>query len=123
MSGIDRYKGLMKPKEHANSVYDHMLGPIQGPEKNPKIGIDVYKELMDTTEVNPNASVDVNLSAIPVARPKKGIRDTHKTKAFYIRKDIAKLIDADIQRGQRGDMTRIVNALFEEYYKSQGRLK
>lgn len=123
MSGIERYKGLMKPKEQTDTVYDHMMGPIQGPEENPKTGIDVYKELMDTTEANVNTSVDVNLSNIPVARAKKGIRETHKTKAFYIRKDIAKLIDADIQRGQRGDMTKIVNALFEEYYKSQGRLK
>lgn len=123
MSGVDKYKDMLKAKDQQGSVYDHLMGPMQGPEENPKTGVDVYTELMDTTEANVNASVDVNLSNIPVARAKKGIRETHKTKAFYIRKDIAKLIDADIQRGQRGDMTKIVNALFEEYYKSQGRLK
>ena len=104
-NNTDKYKDMLKPKEN---VYDHL---IDNPDDK------------DNEEANVNASVDVNLSNIPVARAKKGIRETHKTKAFYIRKDIAKLIDADIQRGQRGDMTKIVNALFEEYYKSQGRLK
>ena len=104
-NNTDKYKDMLKPKE---TVYDHL---IDSPDDK------------DNEEANVNASVDVNLSNIPVARAKKGIRETHKTKAFYIRKDIVKLIDADIQRGQRGDMTKIVNALFEEYYKSQGRLK
>lgn len=104
-NNTDKYKDMLKPKE---TVYDHL---IDSPDDK------------DSEEVNVNASVDVNLSNIPVARAKKGIRETHKTKAFYIRKDIAKLIDSDIQRGQRGDMTKIVNALFEEYYRSQGRLK
>lgn len=51
------------------------------------------------------------------------LRDTHKSKAFYIRKEIAKLIEQDIRNSSRGDMTKIANALFEEYYRSQGRLK
>lgn len=104
-NNTNKYKDMLKPKE---TVYDHL---IDTPDEK------------DSEDANVNTSVDVNLSTIPIAKPKKGIRETHKTKAFYIRKDIAKLIDADIQRGQRGDMTRIVNALFEEYYKSQGRLK
>ena len=103
----ERFKEMLKPKE---TVYDHL---IDTPEESTE----------DNTDDNVNASVDVNIASIPVAKAKKGIRETHKTKAFYIRNDIAKLIDKDIKTGQRGDMTRIVNALFEEYYKSLGRLK
>lgn len=99
----DRFKDMLKPKE---TVYDHL---IDTPEDN------------DNTNVND--SVDVNLSAIPIAKQKKSIRETHKTKAFYIRNDLAKLIDKDIKTSRRGAMTEIVNALFEEYYRSQGRLK
>lgn len=99
----DRFKDMLKPKE---TVYDHL---IDTPE--------------DNDNANLNDSVDVNLSSIPVARQKKSIRDTHKTKAFYIRNDLAKLIDKDIKTSRRGAMTEIVNALFEEYYRSQGRLK
>lgn len=58
-----------------------------------------------------------------MAKKKANIRETHKTKAFYICNDIAKLIDKDIKTSRRGAMTEIVNALFEEYYRSQGRLK
>ena len=65
---------------------------------------------------------EVDVTSIPVAKRKKSIRETHKTKAFYIRNDIAKQIDKDIRNSRRGAMTEIVNALFEEYYKSQGRL-
>ena len=99
----DRFKDMLKPKV---SVHDHL---IDTPEDN------------DNDSVN--ANVEVNLSTIPVARQKKSIRDTHKTKAFYIRNDLAKLIDKDIKTSRRGAMTEIVNALFEEYYRSQGRLK
>lgn len=89
----------------------------------------VYDELIDKDNVNAsdNANlpdnVDVNVTSIPVAKKKSNIRDTHKSKAFYIRKDIAKLIEQDIRNSSRGDMTKIANALFEEYYRSQGRLK
>lgn len=97
----DRFKDMMKPK---TSVHD---------------------ELIDNA--NPNANlpdnVEVNVTSIPVAKKKTNIRDTHKSKAFYIRKDIAKLIEQDIKNSSRGDMTKIANALFEEYYRSQGRLK
>lgn len=99
----DRFKDMLKPKE---TVYDHL---IDTPE--------------DNDNANANDSVDVNLTAIPIARQKKSIRETHKTKAFYIRNDLAKLIDKDIKTSRRGAMTEIVNALFEEYYRSQGRLK
>ena len=99
----DRFKDMLKPKE---TVYDHL---IDTPD--------------DSDNANVNTSVDVNLSSIPVARQKKSIRETHKTKAFYIRNDLAKLIDKDIKTSRRGAMTEIVNALFEEYYRSQGRLK
>jgi len=71
-----------------------------------------------------NPSETVNLIAeVPVAAPKKGIRETHTTKAFYIRNDIAELINEDIRKSKRGAMTEIANALFEQYYRSQGRLK
>ena len=101
----DKFKEMLKPKTN------------------------VYNELIDKDNVNAshNANlpdnVDVNVTSIPVAKKKSNIRDTHKSKAFYIRKDIAKLIEQDIRNSSRGDMTKIANALFEEYYRSQGRLK
>lgn len=81
----------------------------------------VHDELIDSTNTSDNANID--LKTIPVVKRKPSIRDTHKSKAFYIRKEIARLIEQDIKNGSRGDMTKIVNALFEEYYKSLGRLK
>lgn len=103
----NKYKDMLKPKEN---VYDHLI------DKG-----NLEENVSDNANVN--ANIDVNLSAIPIAKQKKSIRETHKTKAFYIRNDIAKLIDKDIKTSRRGAMTEIVNALFEEYYKSQGRLK
>lgn len=76
-----------------------------------------------STENNDENGANLNFGVIPIVKPKKSIRETHKSKAFYIRRDIAKLIEKDIANGQRGDMTKIVNALFEEYYKKQGKLK
>lgn len=99
----DRFKDMLKPKV---SVHDHLIESTE-----------------DSDNANVNDSVDVNLTAIPIAKQKKSIRETHKTKAFYIRNDLAKLIDKDIKTSRRGAMTEIVNALFEEYYRSQGRLK
>lgn len=98
MSNEDKYKEMMRPK---TSVHDELIDSVN-----------------DT--VSDNTSID--LKTIPVAKKKANIRETHKTKAFYIRNDIAKLIDKDIKTSKRGAMTEIVNALFEEYYKSQGRL-
>lgn len=98
MSNEDKYKEMMKPKA---SVHD---------------------ELIDSVNDNVSDNANIDLKAIPVAKKKANIRDTHKTKAFYIRNEIAKLIDKDIKTSKRGAMTEIVNALFEEYYKSQGRL-
>lgn len=98
MSSEDKYKEMMKPK---TSVHD---------------------ELIDSANDNVSDNANIDLKAIPVAKKKANIRDTHKTKAFYIRNEIAKLIDKDIKTSKRGAMTEIVNALFEEYYKSQGRL-
>lgn len=49
-------------------------------------------------------------------------RQKKEHKRTAIRNDIAKLIDKGIRNSRRGAMTEIVNALFEEYYKSQGRL-
>ena len=98
MSSEDKYKEMMKPK---TSVHD---------------------ELIDSVNDNVSDNTSIDLTTIPVAKKKANIRDTHKTKAFYIRNDIAKLIDKDIKNSKRGAMTEIVNALFEEYYKSQGRL-
>lgn len=98
MSSEDKYKEMMKPK------------------------VSVHDELIDSPDDNVSDNANIDLKAIPVAKKKANIRDTHKTKAFYIRNDIAKLIDKDIKNNKRGAMTEIVNALFEEYYKSQGRL-
>ena len=98
MSSEDKYKEMMKSK---TSVHD---------------------ELIDSPNDNVSDNTSIDLKAIPVAKKKANIRETHKTKAFYIRNDIAKLIDKDIKMSRRGAMTEIVNALFEEYYKSQGRL-
>lgn len=98
MSSEDKYKEMMKPKA---SVHD---------------------ELIDSVNDNVSDNTSIDLTTIPVAKKKANIRETHKTKAFYIRNDIAKLIDKDIKTSKRGAMTEIVNALFEEYYKSQGRL-
>ena len=98
MSNEDKYKEMMRPK---TSVHD---------------------ELIDSANDNISDNANIDLKAIPVAKKKANIRETHKTKAFYIRNDIAKLIDKDIKNSKRGAMTEIVNALFEEYYKSQGRL-
>lgn len=103
----DRFKDMLKPKEK-ESVYDKL---IDVPEDN------------NNDEDSTNANTNVNIVSIPIATQKKSIRETHKTKAFYIRNDLAKLIDKDIKTSQRGAMTKIVNALFEEYYRSQGRLK
>ena len=102
MSNKHDYKDMMKPK------------------------VSVHDELIDSVNASDNANlpdnVEVDVTSIPVAKRKKSIRETHKTKAFYIRNDIAKQIDKDIRNSRRGAMTEIVNALFEEYYKSQGRL-
>lgn len=98
MSSEDKYKEMMKPK---TSVHD---------------------ELIDRVNDNISDNTSIDLTTIPVAKKKANIRETHKTKAFYIRNDIAKLIDKDIKTSKRGAMTEIVNALFEEYYRSQGRL-
>ena len=98
MSSEDKYKEMMKPK------------------------VSVHDELIDGANDNVSDNANIDLKAIPVAKKKTSIRDTHKTQAFYIRNDIAKLIDKDIKNSKRGAMTEIVNALFEEYYKSQGRL-
>lgn len=128
---VEKYKGMMAPKQQDTSVYDHLIGPKQNPEDNQ----DPNENTNVDNDVNPNDSVNtstddnipdntqVNVANIPIAKAKRGIRETHKTKAFYIRNDIAKLIDKDIKTSRRGAMTEIVNALFEEYYKSQGRLK
>lgn len=85
---------------------------------------ELYSEFLP---INPNDNTsdnaNIDLTTIPIVKPKKSIRETHKSKAFYIRRDIAKLIEKDIAAGQRGDMTKIINALFEEYYKKQRKLK
>lgn len=101
----DKFKEMLKPK---TTVYDELID----------------KDNVNTSHnANLPDNVDVNVTSIPVAKKKSNIRDTHKSKAFYIRKDIAKLIEQDIRNSSRGDMTKIANALFEEYYRSQGRLK
>lgn len=101
----DKFKEMLKPK---TTVYDELID----------------KDNVNTSDnTNLPDNVEVNVISIPVAKKKSNIRDTHKSKAFYIRKEIAKLIEQDIRNSSRGDMTKIANALFEEYYRSQGRLK
>ena len=101
----DKFKEMLKPK---TTVYDELID----------------KDNVNTSDnTNLPDNVEVNVTSIPVAKKKSNIRDTHKSKAFYIRKEIAKLIEQDIRNSSRGDMTKIANALFEEYYRSQGRLK
>ena len=103
MSNKHDYKDMMKPKV---SVHDELIDNVN-----------------DSDNANLPDNVEVDVTTIPVAKKKANIRETHKTKAFYIRNDIAKQIDKDICNSRRGAMTEIVNALFEEYYRSQGRLK
>lgn len=55
-------------------------------------------------------------------KPKKNLQETHKSKGFYLENEIAELVNEDIRNGQRGEMTIIINALFKEYYRNQGRL-
>lgn len=101
----DKFKEMLKPK---TTVYDELID----------------KDNVNTSDnANLPDNVEVNVTSIPIAKKKSNIRDTHKSKAFYIRKEIAKLIEQDIRNSSRGDMTKIANALFEEYYRSQGRLK
>lgn len=118
-NGVNKFKDMLnKPKPEGN-VHEQFFGPIEKDNANANTSPNA------NTEDNSNLpdSVEVNVTSIPVAKQKKSIRETHKTKAFYIRNDIAKLIDKDIKTSRRGAMTEIVNALFEEYYRSQGRLK
>lgn len=113
----DRFKDMMnKPKEY-KPVHDQFFGPIEKDKDNTILNANI-----EDNENLPD-NVEVSVTNIPVAKKKQNIRETHKTKAFYIRNDLAKLIDKDIKTSRRGAMTEIVNALFEEYYRSQGRLK
>lgn len=123
--GENKYLGMMNKPKPEGSVHDQFFGPIE--KKDVKDNVNPSDNT--NTETNPDHnenlpdSIEVSVTSIPVAKKKRNIRDTHKTKAFYIRNDIAKLIDKDIKTSRRGAMTEIVNALFEEYYRSQGRLK
>lgn len=123
--GPERFKGLINKPKPEGSVHDQFFGPIEKKDTNDNAN----PSDNTNTETNPDHnkdlpdSIEVSVTGIPVAKKKKSIRETHKSKAFYIRKDIAKLIEQDIKNSSRGDMTKIANALFEEYYRSQGRLK
>lgn len=116
-SGVNKFKDMLNKPKPEGTVHEQFFGPIEKDKDNtsPNANTENNENLPD--------NVEINISTIPIAKAKKGIRETHKTKAFYIRNDIAKLIDKDIKTSRRGAMTEIVNALFEEYYKSQGRLK
>lgn len=117
----DKYKRLMGKTAEPSNVYDHFIDPVGNASANNDANANVNTS--EGANVDNSASINVNLASIPVVEPKKGIHETHKTKAFYIRNDIAKLINEDIKNGRRGDMTKIVNALFEQYYRSLGRIK
>lgn len=119
--GENKYLGMMNKPKPEGSVHDQFFGPIEKKDTNDNVNASDNTN----TEHNENLpdSIEVSVTGIPVAKKKKSIRETHKSKAFYIRKDIAKLIENDIKNSSRGDMTKIANALFEEYYRSQGKLK
>lgn len=120
-SGVNKFKDMLNKPKPEGSVHEQFFGPIEKKDTNDNVNTS------DNTNTDHNENlpdnVEVSVTSIPVAKKKQSIRETHKTKAFYIRNDIAKLIDKDIKTSRRGAMTEIVNALFEEYYKSQGRLK
>ena len=119
--GQEKFKNLINKPKLEGSVHDQFFGPIEKKDTNDNVNTSDNPN----TEHNKNLpdSIEVSVTGIPVAKKKKSIRETHKSKAFYIRKDIAKLIENDIKNSSRGDMTKIANALFEEYYRSQGKLK
>lgn len=118
MSKTDKFKDMLKPKSQ-ESVYDHFMAPANQNENN-------SDDIDDKANVNvsdDNKEVVAMNMEIPIAQPKKGIKETHTTKAFYIRNDLAELINEDIRNSRRGAMTEIVNALFEQYYRNIGRYK
>lgn len=119
--GENKYLGMMHKPKPEGSVHDQFFGPIEKKDTNDNVNTSDNTN----TEHNENLpdSIEISVAGIPVAKKKKSIRETHKSKAFYIRKDIAKLIEQDIKNSSRGDMTKIANALFEKYYRSQGKLK
>lgn len=119
--GEERFKGLINKTKPEGSVHDQFFGPIE--KKDDKDNVNTSDNANTDHNENLPDNIEVSVTTIPVAKKKRNIRETHKTKAFYIRNEIAKLIDKDIKTSRRGAMTEIVNALFEEYYRSQGRLK
>ena len=118
--GENKYLGMMNKPKLEGSVHDQFFGPIE--KKDDKDNANPIDNPNTDHNENLPDNIEVSVTSIPVAKKKRNIRETHKTKAFYIRNDIAKLIEKDIRNSSRGDMTKIVNALFEEYYKSQGKL-
>lgn len=58
----------------------------------------------------------------PVAEKRVKFEESHKRKTFWIDYDICKCIEEDTKT-YRGEMTRIVNSLFREYYRKQGRIQ
>lgn len=110
-NGVDKFKDMLKKPKLEGSVHEQFFGPIEKDNVNTSDNTSIE----DTDNLPDN--VEVSVTNIPVAKRKKSIRETHKSK------DIAKLIEEDIRKGSRGDMTKIANALFEEYYRSQGRIK
>lgn len=118
--GQEKFKNLMNKPKPEGSVHDQFFGSIE--KKDDKDNVNPSDNPNTDHNENLPDNIEVSVTSIPVAKKKRNIRETHKTKAFYIRNDIAKQIDKDIRNSRRGAMTEIVNALFEEYYKSQGRL-
>lgn len=106
----------------ASEVHTELLGKKDNVSDNLNGG--------NTPSNNPNVnvsgedkgSVAMNIE-VPIAQPKKGIKETHTTKAFYIRNDLAELVNETIRNSRRGAMTEIINALIEQYYRNIGRYK
>lgn len=126
MSKIDYNKLMKKPETDVDNtvVYDNFLpSPNETDGSNDNVNTSTNASANPENNEITSESINVSLATIPIAKPKRGIRETHTTKAFYIRNDIAELINEDIRNSKRGAMTEIANALFEQYYRSQGRLK
>jgi hypothetical protein len=48
--------------------------------------------------------------------PKPKFEETHTRKTFWIRNDLAAMVDEEIQ-AERGAMTAIINELLDDYFK------
>lgn len=79
---------------------DQIKAKIAGGTKS-----DVHAQLLSTDKPAPRKRT-----------PKPKFEETHTRKTFWIRNDIAVMVDEEIQ-AERGAMTAIINELLDEYFK------